>query len=152
MNTAKFLIGVVALIAIYFVFFTSDVPGEVEFRGQTLGPKQQIKNNSLKNFDIYRYSARANHRVLVVVMAKDESATAQELLEVYVKIFEAQEFSFRKKDNWHLGIKGDEVIYMTLAPKIDSAVAYIEKAPEKIPSGFRSVSDIYVEIENFSFD
>ena len=151
MNAAKFLIAVVLLGAIYFVFFASDLPKEIEYRGQTLGPRERVENNSNREFDIYSYSDRNNHHVLLFVMAKDESATSQQLLDFYIANFKAQGFNFRKKDGRHFGVKGDEVIYMTRATRIDSAIAYIAKADDTLPKSLRAADDLFSELERFAF-
>ena len=151
MNTARILTGIALLVAVYFFFFASNMPREIEYRGQTLGPREQIENNSSRNFDIYSYSDRTNHHVMLFVMAKDETATSQQLLEFYISNFEAQGFNFRSQDNRFLGIKGDEVIYMTKAPKIDSAIAYLEKGPDPFPSSLSGASSVFSDLENYSF-
>ncbi len=46
---------------------------------------------------------------------------------------------------------GEEVIYMTRAPSSDSAIAYIEKS-ENAPTSLRGASDIFSELESYSFD
>ncbi len=151
MNGAKFLIAAGVVTMIYFAFFAKGLPREVEFRGQSLGPRQEVTNNSIKNFDIYQYRDRTNHHVLLFVMAKDESASAQQLLEFYIANFKAQGYRFRKKDERYLGTKGDEVIYMTRAPQIDSAIAYIVKAPDPFPDGFRDAGSVFTELESWAF-
>ena len=151
MNSVKYLLGAALLSAAYFILFASDLPGEIQFRGQELGPRESVENNSLKNFDIYSYRDKANNHVLLYVMAVDDTATAQDLLDVYAIIFEAQGFKIRNKDNRHLGRRGDEVLYLTKASQIDSAVAYIEKAPDAFPSGLRDAEAVFSSLENFSF-
>ncbi len=151
MNAVK-LLGVVAvLVAVYFAFFASSAPREIDFRGQTLGPRERVENNSIRDFDIYSYRDRTNHNLLLLLMVKDESATAQELLEFYVSNFKAQGFEFRQRDNRYFGTKGDEVIFMTRAPQIDSAIAYIQKAPDPFPRGFRGAADVFADLESFAF-
>ena len=152
MSPAKYLIAIVLLAALYFVFFATELPDEIEYRGQTLGPREKVANNSTRNFDIYSYRDKTNHHVLLFVMVKDDSATAQQLLEFYVGNFERQGFDFRADDGRYLGTKDDEVIYMTKAMQIDSAVAYVEKAPSRMPTGFRDASDIFSDLERFSFE
>ncbi len=149
MNIAKFLIPAALLAAIYFVFLASDMPGEVEFQGQTLGPRERIENNSAKEFEIYSYSDKTRHHVLLFVMATADSPTSQELLDFYLNNFKGQGFSFRNNDGRYLGTKGDEVIYMTRAPKIDSAIAYIRKTTEG-PTSLREASDLFSDLENYS--
>ena len=151
MNAAKFLIAVVVLGAIYFAFFASDLPKEIEYRGQTLGPRERVENNSTRNFDIYSFSDCTNHHILLFVMARDDSATSQQLLDFYVANFKAQGFTFRKKDGRHFGVKGDEKIYMTRAPQIDSAIAYIAKADDTLPKSLRGADELFLELERFSF-
>ena len=80
-----------------------------------------------------------------------DSPSAQELLEFYLKNFGAQGFRFTYKEGRYLGTKGDEVIYMTRAPRIDSAIAYIEKSQEA-PTSLRGASDIFSDLENYSFE
>ena len=152
MNSARILTAIALLVAVYFIFFANSLPREIEFQGHTLGPREKIENNTNRNFDIYSYRDRTNHHVMLFVMAKDESATAQQLLEFYISNFEAQGFNFRNQDNRFLGTKGDEVIYMTKAPKIDSAIAYIEKGPDSVPSSLSGTSSVFSDLENYSFE
>ena len=152
MSVAKFVIPVVLLAAVYFILFASDMPGEIEYRGQTLGPREQIENNSVKEFDIYSYSDKTRHHVMLFVMATTaDSPSPQELLEFYVKNFGLQGFRFMHKEGRYLGTKGDEVIYMTRAPRIDSAIAYIEKS-EEAPTSLRGASDIFSDLEDYAFE
>lgn len=151
MNTAKFSLPVALLIALYLVLFASDMPREIEFQGQTLGPRERIENNSRKPFDIYSYSDSSRHHVLLFVMATESAPTSQELLEFYVNNFKASGFSFRNTDGRYLGTKGNEVIYMGRAPRIDSAIAYIQK-DANAPTGFREASGIFSELESYSLD
>ena len=151
MKIVRFLIPVALLATGYFIYFASDMPREIEFRGQTLGPRERIENNSLKEFDIYSYSDRSRNHVLLFVMATTDSPTSQELLDFYVSNFRGQGFSFRNSDARYLGTKGDEVIYMARAPGIDSAIAYIQKSTEA-PTSIRGASDIFSDLENFSFE
>ena len=151
MNAVKFLILAAVLVAVYFILFANDMPRELEYRGQTLGPRENIENNSVREFDIYSYSDRTRHHVLLFVMATTaDSPTPQELLEFYVSNFKGQGFSFRQREGRYLGTKGDEVIYMARAPRIDSAVAYIQKSPDA-PTSLRGASDIFSDLENYSF-
>jgi len=151
MNAVKFLIPVAVLVAFYFAFLASDMPSEIDFQGQTLGPRERVENNSIKPFDIYSYSDRTRHNVLLFVMATHEAPTSQELLEFYIGGFKAQGFSFKHKDGRYLGTKADEVIYMTRAPRIDSAIAFIQKSDEA-PNSLRGASDIFSDLESHSFD
>ncbi len=152
MNAAKLVIPVLLLVAAYFIFFGSDLPQDIEFQGHELGPRERVENNSLKEFDIFSYSDESRDRLLLLVMSSsNESPPATELLTFYVQNFRAQGFSFQTDDERHLGRKGDEMIYMTLAPRIDSAVAYIEKSATA-PTSFRGASDVFAELEGLSFD
>jgi hypothetical protein len=151
MKIAKLLVPIILLAAVYFIFFSTNLPSEIRFQGHTLGPREKVKNDSAREFDIYSYRDRSNHHVLLFVMATDGDTTSQQLLDFYASVFEAQGFAFRKKDARHLGRKGDEVIYLTRAPMIDSAVAYIEKAPASYPAGFRSAGKVFEALEGFSF-
>ena len=152
MNAAKLVVPVLLLVAAYFIFFASDLPGDIEFQGHTLGPRERVENNSLKEFEIYSYSDRSRNHVLLIVMSSaDDSPSRGELLAFYIQNFKAQGFKFKQDDERHLGIKGDEVIYMTVAPRIDSAVAYIEKSEEAATS-LRGASDIFSDLETLAFD
>ena len=151
MTAVRILVVIGALVAVYVVLFSNDLPNEIEFRGQVLGPREEVENNSVKNFDIYSYRDQTNHHVMLFVMAKDESATSQELLEFYVEVFTAQGAKFRTEDGRYLGTRDDEVIYMTRAPQIDSALAYIEKSPDA-PRRFGEANDIFTNLENYSFE
>ena len=152
MNTARFVVPILVVVGVYFLFFSSNLPGDIEFQGHTLGPRESVENNSLKEFDIYSYSDDSRDRLLLLVMSStDESPPPAELLAFYIQNFKAQGFSFKTDDKRHLGIKGDEVIYMTLAPRIDSAVAYIEKSATA-PTSMRGASDIFSNLEGLSLE
>ena len=151
MNAVKFLIPIALIAAVYFIFFASDMPSEIDFRGMTLGPKEQVENDSVKDFDIYSYSDQTRHHVLLFVMANENSPAPEELLEFYVRNFGLQGFKFTHRDGRYLGEKDDEVIYMTLAPGIDSAIAYIEKSPNA-PTSLPGASDIFSDLESYSFE
>lgn len=151
MSNVKIAIVIAVLAVGYLVFFSSDLPREIEYRGHTLGPRESVENNSLKNFDIYQYRDATNHHFLLLVMAKDDSATSQQLLEFYAASFEAQGFVFKSEGNRRLGRKGDEVMYLTRAGKIDSAVAYVEKAPSKMPGSIQDAGEVFAYLEGLSF-
>lgn len=152
MNAAKFLVMVALLAAVYFLFIASDLPAEIEFQGQTLGPREQVENNSAREFDIYSYSDRSrDHLLLFVMSTTDESPPPRELLEHYFQSFKAQGYSFQSDDERYLGSKGEEVIYMTLAPRIDSAVVYAVKSAEA-PDTLRDASDIFADLRGFAFE
>lgn len=57
---------------------------------------------------------------------------------------------FRKDGTMHLGLKGDEVIYMTIAAKMNAAIAYIEKDPEPRPRKSSDANNIFSSLANFS--
>ena len=84
-------------------------------------------------------------------MAVDDTATTQDLLDVYAVTFKAQGFKITSKDNRHLGRREDELLYLTKATQIDSAVAYIEKAPDAFPSDLRDAEAVFSSLENFAF-
>ena len=84
-------------------------------------------------------------------MSASRSLPSQELLDFYVNNFKGQGFRFRNSEGRYLGTKGDEVIYMTRAPGIDSAIAYIQKSTEA-PTSIRGASDIFSDLENYSFN
>lgn len=151
MNAARYLIPIALIAAAYFLFFASNLPGEIEFRGHTLGPRTPVENNSTREFDIYSYSDGSRNHMLLFVMSTAASPTSQELLEFYIANFKAQGYSFRSDEDRHLGTKGEEVIYMTRAPGIDSAVAYIQKSADA-PTSLREASDIFSELKRYSFD
>ena len=152
MAAAKFLIPVALIIGAYFIFFASDMPGEIEFQGHVLDNKERVENNSLKEFDIYSYSDESRDRLVLIVMSSTvESPRPKELLSFYVQNFKAQGFSFRTDDERHLGTKGDEVIYLTLARRIDSAVAYIAKSADA-PTSLRGADDIFSDLEALALE
>ena len=86
-----------------------------------------------------------------ILIPEEQSVTTQELLEFYVGRFEGQGYKYTKDDNMHLGLKGDEVIYMTVAAKINAAIAYIEKDPKTLPEKPSDASDIFSSLVGFSF-
>ncbi len=152
MNAAKLLIPVVLLAAVYFIFVAGDVPAEIEFQGHTLGPMERVENNSTREFDIYSYSDRSrNHLLLIVMSSTGESPPPRELLEHYLASFKAQGYSFQIDGDQYLGAKGDEVLYLTLAPQIDSAIAFAVKSAEA-PDTLDDARGIFTDLRAFSFE
>jgi hypothetical protein len=149
-NFAKLALLIVAAIVAYFLFFADSFPSEIEYRGNTLGIKQEVENNSAKKFKILTYSDKTNYHILLILIPEEESVTTQELLEFYVRRFEGQGYKYRKDGNMHLGLKGDEVIYMTIAAKMNAAVAYIEKAPESLPGKPSDANDVFSSLADLS--
>lgn len=151
MSLAKPALVVIIAVAAYFIIFANSLPGDIEYRGNTLGPRQEVENNSSKNFEIVSYKDKTNYHALLFLMPEDQSVTTQELLDFYVGNFEAQGFKFRKDGTMHLGLKGDEVIYMTIAAKMNAAIAYIEKDPKPLPGRPSDANDIFSSLADFSF-
>lgn len=151
MNLVKPAIVGIIVVAAYFIIFGNSLPRDIEYRGNTLGPRQEVENNSSKNFEIVSYKDKTNYHVLLFLMPEDQSVTTQELLDFYVGNFEAQGFKFRKDGTMHLGLKGDEVIYMTIAAKVNAAIAYIEKDPKPLPRTPSDANDIFSSLVDFSF-
>jgi hypothetical protein len=151
MNLAKPTLVVIIAVAAYFIFFANSLPTDIEYRGNTLGPRQDVENNSIKNFEIVSYKDKTNYHVLLFLMPEDQSVTTQEILDFYVGNFEAQGYKFRIDGSMHLGLKGDEVIYLTIATKINAAIAYIEKDPTTLPEKPSDASDIFSSLAAFSF-
>jgi len=152
MNAVKVLIPIALLVVAYFIFFANDLPADVQFQGRVLDNRERVDNDSLKEFDIYSYSDDSrNHLLLVVMSPSDGSPSPKELLAFYVQNFQAQGFKFKTSDDRHLGTKGDEAIYMTLAPRIEAAVAYIEKSTQG-PKSLRGASNVFGELEGLSFE
>ena len=150
-NLTKPALLVVAAIVAYFIFFADSFPNEIEYRGNTLGKMQEVENNSTKKFKIVTYNDETNYHILLILIPEEQSVTTQELLEFYVGRFEGQGYKYRKDGNMHLGLKGDEVIYMTIAAKMNAAVAYIEKAPESLPSKPSDANDVFSSLAKLSF-
>ena len=148
---AKPALLVVAAVVAYFIFFADSFPNEVEFRGITLGKMQEVENNSTKKFKIVTYNDKTNYHILLILIPEEQSVTTQELLEFYVGRFEEQGYKYRSDGNMHLGLKGDEVIYMTIATKMNAAVAYVVKAPESLPSKPSDAIDVYSSLADLSF-
>jgi hypothetical protein len=151
MNIIKPALIVIIAVAVYFIFFANSLPSEIEYRGNTLGPRQAVENNSIKDFEIVSYKDETNYHSLLFLMPEDQSVTTQELLDFYVGNFKAQGFKFTKDGTMHLGLKGDEVIYMTIAANMNATIAYIEKGPNPLPRKPSDASDIFSSLVNFSF-
>jgi hypothetical protein len=152
MNLARSASIVLIVAAAYFIMFANSLPRDIEYRGNTLGPRQEVENNSSKNFEIVSFRDKTNYHVLLFLMPEDQSVTTQELLEFYVGNFEAQGYKFRNDGSMHLGLKDDEVIYMTIAAKMNAAIAYIEKDPKPLPRKPSDANDIFSSLVDFSFD
>jgi len=150
MSPAKPVVIAIICVAAYFIIFSNSMPRDIEYRGNTLGPRQEVENNSNKEFEIISYKDESNYHVLLFLLPEDQSVTTQELLEFYVGNFKAQGFKFRSDGNMHLGLKGDEVIYMTIAAKMNAAIAYIEKDPEPRPRKPSDANDIFSSLAGFS--
>lgn len=152
MSLAKPVLVVIVVVAAYFIFFANSLPKHIEYRGNTLGPRQDVENNSIKSFDIVSYNDKSNYHILLFLMPEDESVTTQELVDFYVVNFEAQGYKFKKDGNKHLGRKEDDVIYMTIAAKMNAAIAYIEKDSKPVPRNPGDANDIFSSLVDFSFN
>ena len=150
MKPAKPVIIVIICAAAYFIIFSNSLPTDIEYRGYTLGPRQEVENNSTKNFEIISYKDESNYHVLLFLLPEDESVTTQELLDFYVGNFKAQGYKFSKDGTMHLGLKGDEVIYMTIATMMNAAIAYIEKDPKPRPRKPSDATDVFSSLADFS--
>lgn len=143
---------IIVLVTTYFIAFDSKPPNEVSFQGHTLGPREETKNNSIKDFRIFSYKDGSGNHMLLLLMPERDSVTADELLAFYASRFKAQGFEFLNDGTRHLGLKGDEVIYLTKASKLESAIAYIEKSSKPHPRKPGDAESLYSGLEGFSFD
>ena len=142
----------IVFLTMYFIVFDNNPPKEIEFQGHTLGPREETENNSIKDFRIFNYKDRSGNHMLLLLMLEDDSATLNELLAVYVSIFKAQGYEFRTDGVRHLGLKGDEAIYLTTVANLDSVIGYIEKNPDRRPTKPDDAESLYSALERFSFD
>ena len=143
------LIAVIALL-VYFVVFYDRMPKELVYRGNTLGPRQSVENNSNRDFEIVTYKDRSNYHQLVFLIPEDDSVTTQDLLDFYSANFKAQGFAFKNDGARRLGLKGDEVIYFTIARKMNAAIAYIEKGPAPLPESPGDATDVFASLAGFT--
>ena len=143
---------IIIFLAMYFIVFDNKPPKEIAFQGHTLGPREETEYNSIKDFRIFSYKDVSGNHMLLLLMLEDDSATVKELLAVYVGIFKAQGFKFRTDGDRHLGLKGDEVIYLTIAANLDSVIGYLEKDPDRRPAKPDDAESLYSALEIFSFD
>lgn len=90
MDLAKPALVAIIAVAAYFIIFANSLPRDIEYRANTLGPRQEVENNSSKNFEIVSYKDKTNYHVLLFLMREDQLVTTQELLDFYVGNFEAQ--------------------------------------------------------------
>ena len=151
MNATRILVVAVVLAAVYFVFFASDMPKEIEFHGVTLGPRESVDNNSTRDFDIYSYRSGTNNQLLLCLVSGADSVTADEMLEHYSGVFEAQGFRMQQRDGRYFGSREDEAAYLTPASRDHSAVAYVEKGPSPFPRGFNDAADTLSALERIVF-
>lgn len=150
MSPVKPVVVAIIVVVAYFIIFANSLPREIDYRGNTLGPRQEVENNSIKNFEIVSYNDESNYHVLLFLLPEDETVTSQELLDFYVGNFTAQGFAFRRDGNFHLGRKDDEVIYMTIATGMNAAIAYMEKDPKPFPEEPSDANDIFSSLADFS--
>ena len=143
---------IIIFLTMYFIVFDSKPPKEVTFQGHTLGPREETENNSIKDFRIFSYKDGSGNHMLLLLMLEDDSATLKELISVYVGVFEAQGFKFSIDGVRQLGLKGDEVIYLTIAANLDSVIGYLEKNPDRRPAKPGDAESLYSALERFSFD
>jgi len=144
------LVGLFAVVA-YFVVFKDSYPSKVEFRGHTLGSKEDNNNTVDKNLDIFSYRDKSNHHVLVFAIRNNSEFTLTDLSEQYLGRFQHQGYKFKRNGARHLGVKADEAIYMTEAKNIEGIIMYIEKGSSPIPRAPNDGANIFSDLENFSF-
>ncbi|MCP4447939.1 MAG: hypothetical protein GY811_21780 [Myxococcales bacterium] len=126
-------------------------PDTIEFRGIVLDTKEDINNTVDKDFDIFSYRDGSKDHALIVGIRNDSVRTLDESSSLYLSNFERQGFEFDGDGARQLGIKDNEVIYLTALNDIEGVVIYIEK--DETPND-RDRSDdegVFTDLEDLSF-
>lgn len=143
------LFAVALLVAGYFIFLNDPYPSKVVFDGVEMGSRQDNNDSLNKDIDVFSYRDKGNQRVLLVGMVKNSPMlSVDELTEIYLANFKSQGFTFKKKGNRYLGIKGDTAMHMTVAYPLNAFIAFTEKGGD-VPSSVSSASTVFAELENF---
>jgi len=138
-------------VVVYFVFLKDSYPSVIEFQGYTLGSKEDNNNTVDKNLDIFSYRDKTNHHVMIFAIMNDSEFTPTDLSNQYLARFQYQGFKFQQDGARHLGVKTDEVIYITEAKNIDGIIIYVEKGGLPMPRRPGDGETIFSALERFSF-
>ena len=135
----------------YFMFFYDSYPSNFDFRENTFGVKEDQNNTLDKEFEIFSYKDKSNHHVLIFAIRNRSELTLDDLTKQYLGRFQYQGFKFKSDAARHVGVKGDEVIYMTILKNIEGVIIYIEKGGVSKPNNQSDVSVVFIDLENFTF-
>jgi hypothetical protein len=145
----KYVLVVIVFVASYFLIFKDSYPNAVEFNGHTLSSKEDNNNSRNKDLDIFSYSDKSNHHVLMFAITNDAAITLSDLSKQYLGRFEYQGYSFSKSGTNFIGRKSDEIIYMAESPNINALIVYIEKGASQSPRHPSDAAGLFNELENF---
>lgn len=146
----KYILFFIVLGAVYFLFLKDPYPKIVEFNGYTLSSRQDNNNTLKKNIDIFSYRDKSNHHVLLFGIA-DGDVTVSEISSHYVARFESQGVKFKRNNGRILGVKSDEVVYITEAKAINALIVYMEKGASPIPDKPNDAAILFNKLENYTF-
>lgn len=145
----KYIVVAIIAVAAYFFLIKDPYPETITFQGHSLGSKENI-NDTLNDLDIFKYKDSSNNHNFMLAISNDKAVTLSDLSEIYINVFERQGFKFKKKDNRHLGINDDTVIYLAESKYISGITVYIAKADASAPTRIGSANDIFFDLESFS--
>lgn len=146
---SKFLLVAIVIVASYFLIFKDSHPKTVEFNGNTLSSKTDNNNSQNNDLDIFSYSDKSNHHVLMFAITNDTSITLSDLSKQYLGRFEYQGYSFSKNGTRFLGRKSDEIIYMAESSNINALIVYVEKGASQSPRNPSDAVELFNELESF---
>jgi hypothetical protein len=147
----NYVVVAVIVAVLYVIFFKDPYPSTVEFNGYTLGSKEDNNDTVDKEFDIFSYRDNTNHHVLIFGVRNNSTFTVDDLTKQYVSNFQRQGYKFKEEGTRHLGIKGDEVIYITEAKNMEAIVMYVEKGGSPMPTSPSDGSSVFTDLEYFIF-
>lgn len=139
------LLGVVA----YFAFVSDSYPSSIEFRGYSLGSKENNNDTVDKEFDIFSYRDSSNHHILMFGIRNNSRFTLEDLTKQYLANFQRQGFKFIDDGSRQLGVKGDEAIYITESKNMEAIVIYVEKGASPMPKEPDDGASVFSDLEYF---
>jgi len=143
------VIALVAVIA-YTVFFKDPYPSTVNFRGHTLGEKEDYNVHSDSRLNVFSYKDNTGHHVLIVGMRNESSITLDDISKQYLRLFQTQGVKFVQEGDRHLGVRDDEAIYIAEAKNMDAIVMYVEKGGSTMPEVPSDGSSVFTDLEFFT--
>lgn len=125
MNVIKLILAAMVIGLIIFMF-TGNLPGKVEINGHILEANENNSSFNSNLYDALTYSNPSSNNHLMLMLRKNEEITLQDLKELILNDLTEKGFKFSKKGSNHLGINGNQGMYLTIAQDINALALYSE--------------------------